>query len=89
MHGNIAVFIPHLGCPHACSFCDQRSISGAERPVTPEEVSALLREAFARIYLTQDQLETLLNTDGNAGTDYIQKLQACTEQLTKATTLLQ
>ena len=48
MHGNIAVFIPHLGCPHACSFCDQRSISGAERPVTPEEVSALLREAFAR-----------------------------------------
>ena len=48
-----------------------------------------LREAFARIYLTQDQLETLLNTDGNAGTDYIQKLQACTEQLSKATTLLQ
>ena len=48
MHGNIAVFIPHLGCPYACSFCDQRSISGAERPVTPEEVSALLREAFAR-----------------------------------------
>ena len=56
-----------------------------------EFVSTLtdLREAFARIYLTQDQLETLLNTDGNAGTDYIQKLQACTEQLTKATTLLQ
>ncbi len=56
-----------------------------------EFVSTLtdLREAFARIYLTQDQLETLLNTDGNAVTDYIQKLQTCTEQLTKATTLLQ
>ena len=48
MHGNIAIFIPHLGCPHACSFCDQRSISGAERPVTPEEVSALLEEAFKK-----------------------------------------
>ena len=34
-------------------------------------------------------MENLLNTDGNAGTDYVQKLQACTEQLTKATTLLQ
>ncbi len=48
MHGNIAIFIPHLGCPHACSFCDQRSISGTEKPVTPEEVSTLLKEAFSR-----------------------------------------
>ena len=27
-HINIPVFIPHLGCPNACVFCNQRSISG-------------------------------------------------------------
>lgn len=27
-HRNIPVFIPHLGCPNMCVFCNQRSISG-------------------------------------------------------------
>ena len=27
-HRNIPVFIPHLGCPHQCVFCNQNSISG-------------------------------------------------------------
>lgn len=27
-HVNIPVFIPHLGCPNDCVFCNQRSISG-------------------------------------------------------------
>ena len=27
-HVNIPIFIPHLGCPNACVFCNQRSISG-------------------------------------------------------------
>ena len=27
-HVNIPVFIPHLGCPNDCVFCDQRKISG-------------------------------------------------------------
>ncbi len=39
---NISVFIPHIGCPHRCSFCDQRSISGAARAPSPQEVTELL-----------------------------------------------
>ena len=27
-HINIPIFIPHLGCPNGCVFCNQRSISG-------------------------------------------------------------
>ena len=27
-HVNIPIFIPHLGCPNQCVFCNQRSISG-------------------------------------------------------------
>ena len=30
-HRNIPVFIPHLGCPNTCVFCNQRSISGCQR----------------------------------------------------------
>ncbi|MCH5203433.1 MAG: radical SAM protein [Oscillospiraceae bacterium] len=41
---NISIFIPHIGCPHLCSFCDQKSISGAEKAPTAKEVEAMLEE---------------------------------------------
>ncbi len=37
-HANVALFVPHAGCPHCCAFCNQRSISGAQKPPTPAEV---------------------------------------------------
>lgn len=45
-HGNLAVFVPHIGCPHRCSFCDQRIISGAKSAPTPQYVTELCREAL-------------------------------------------
>ncbi len=27
-HANIPIFIPHVGCPHDCVFCNQKTISG-------------------------------------------------------------
>jgi len=45
--GTVALFIPHMGCSHACSFCDQRLISGKRVPVTPETVREELRRAFS------------------------------------------
>lgn len=46
---NISIFIPHLGCSHRCSFCDQRSISGTKKAPAPEEVFALLEEQAPRL----------------------------------------
>ena len=30
-HANIPIFIPHLGCPNQCVFCNQRKITGVSR----------------------------------------------------------
>ncbi len=41
---NISIFIPHIGCPHKCSFCDQKSISGEQKAPRGEDVTSLLNE---------------------------------------------
>ncbi len=48
-HGNIAVFIPHLGCPNMCSFCNQRTISSTASAPSPEQVREMLEKACAAI----------------------------------------
>ena len=37
-HINVSVFVLHAGCPHQCSFCNQRSISGAKSQPTAQDV---------------------------------------------------
>ncbi|MBQ4226201.1 MAG: radical SAM protein, partial [Oscillospiraceae bacterium] len=46
MHNNISVFIPHIGCPHKCTFCDQRTISGAVHAPTADEAEAVIKSAY-------------------------------------------
>lgn len=40
-HANISIFVPNIGCPQRCIFCDQRAISGKIKAPRPEEVTAL------------------------------------------------
>lgn len=42
------MFIPHLGCPHACVFCNQRTISGC-REFDETAVPAQIRQALATV----------------------------------------
>ena len=37
-HRNVSLFVPHEGCPHACTFCNQKAISGQIAGLTKEEI---------------------------------------------------
>jgi histone acetyltransferase (RNA polymerase elongator complex component) len=45
-HINIPIFIPHLGCPNQCVFCNQRHISGTYEFST-ERVKELIEESLS------------------------------------------
>lgn len=40
----IPIFVPHLGCPHDCVFCNQKHITGKTADVTPEDVVKTVNE---------------------------------------------
>lgn len=80
-HSNISIFIPHLGCPHKCSFCNQNSITGAQRAPSPLEVNNTCKEAFAEI---KDKTNTEIAFFGGSFTainrKYMIDLLECTQE---------
>ena len=40
----IPIFVPHLGCPNACVFCNQTKITGKQKQVTKEDVKQIIEE---------------------------------------------
>ena len=47
-HVNIPVFIPHLGCPNQCVFCNQRAISGVSE-FQADSVRKIIDEALLTV----------------------------------------
>lgn len=44
-HAIIPIFIPHMGCPNDCVFCNQRKITARSAPMRPEDVHDIV-EAY-------------------------------------------
>ncbi len=55
-HINIPIFIPHLGCPNDCVFCNQRKISG-KREFDITAVREELEAATATVNYTDSEVE--------------------------------
>lgn len=49
-HINVALFVPHEGCPHTCTFCNQKTISGACSKLTKADVDAAVAVAMKGNY---------------------------------------
>ena len=54
-HAIIPVFIPHLGCPHSCVFCDQKQITARNKAPSKDEVISFVEEWLS----TLDDVETV------------------------------
>lgn len=46
---NVAIFIPHKGCPNKCSFCDQRHITGQQIQPDSDYVKSTIETALSSL----------------------------------------
>ena len=44
--GNISIFVPHIGCPQKCSFCNQNTITGQSNAPTANDVVSAVETAL-------------------------------------------
>ena len=53
----IPIFVPHLGCPNDCIFCNQRSISGQQKMITKEEIEKTIEMYLKNIKDKDSKIE--------------------------------
>jgi histone acetyltransferase (RNA polymerase elongator complex component) len=76
--GNISVFVPHIGCPQQCSFCNQKTITGQQSAPTSQDVADAVETAL--LHNTDNRFEYELAFFGGSFTaierDYMLSLLA-------------
>ena len=68
-HINIPVFIPHLGCPNQCVFCNQRTISGVDE-FDASQLDRIISESLSTIDLSCSDIEIAFFGGSFTGIDF-------------------
>ena len=55
-HINVALFVPDEGCPHRCSFCNQKTISGKVTPLEADEIDKAVQVALKNIGCNEGEI---------------------------------
>lgn len=56
-HHIIPIFVPHVGCPHDCVFCNQKKITGKSTDITSKEVDNTIKSYLETIPNSNEKLE--------------------------------
>ena len=68
----IPIFVPNLGCPNDCIFCNQKSISGQKKNITKEEVKSTIEKYLKNV---EENSQTEIAFYGGSFTAIDEKLQ--------------
>lgn len=84
-HANISVFVPHLGCPNMCSFCNQRYIAGDFSPPDESDIESAVEIAVkSRNYSPQNTEIAFFGGSFTAiDRDYMVRLLECASRFVK------
>ncbi|AFS78636.1 radical SAM domain-containing protein [Gottschalkia acidurici 9a] len=68
-HHIIPIFVPHVGCPHDCVFCNQKKITGVSTDITSKDVDNTIKSYLETIPESNERLEVAFYGGSFTGID--------------------